>query len=310
MGNVLLLAAGLVLASSLRAEEDPAALVPKISIPDEKITSLEATGQVRIYTHRYDWRVLYKAPDHYAFFLWGRPDKVPIACFAGGRILIYDPRRGHIGIGPALARRAQLGMNKDNLVFRISYSYATNTDYVRFDFPSIMAYCNAATKRIDKGSGRVLLTGRSEAGEIYEAELDPTAKAPFVSFTVHAGDPQHPMFRVEKITLNGQIEDAAFRFPDLKKLKDDFKGKVRRLPDNLVVARAVYDQAIDLRAGINFERLRKRVQERYRLDLTVWAKTRTNDDEFARKLKRYCPHPKAAPEPEPVKEEEVPAEPE
>ena len=117
------------------------------------------------------------------------------------------------------------------------------------------------------------------------------------------------MFRVEKITLNGQIEDAALRFPDLKKLKDDFKGKVKRLPERLVLARAVYDQAIDLRTGINFERLRKQVQERYRLDLTVWAKTKTNDDEFARKLKRYFPHPKAAPEPEPVKEEEVPEEP-
>lgn len=311
MGNrAWLLAAGLVLASSLRAEEDPAALLPKISLPDEKITSLEATGRVRLFTHRYDWRILYKAPDRYALFLWGRPDKVPIACFAGGRILVYDPLRSTIWIGSASCRRAQLGMKKDNLVFRLTYSYATNSDYLRLDFPSIAAYCNAKTKRIDQDGGRVLWTGQSDAGEIYEAVLDPKAETPLVSFTVHAGDPEHPMFRIDEIKLNGEIPDEAFRFPDLKKLKKDFKGKVKRLPETLVRARAYYDQVIDIRSGINFEKLRKQVQERQRMDGTVWATAKASDDEFARKLKRFLPHPKAQPEPDPVKKEEVLKEPE
>ena len=311
MGNrAWLLAAGLVLASSLRAEEDPAALLPKISLPDEKITSLEATGRVRLFTHRYDWRILYKAPDRYALFLWGRPDKVPIACFAGGRLLVYDPVRATIWIGAAACRRAQLGMDKDNLVFRISYSYASNTDYVKLDFPSIANYCSAETKRIDKDGGRILLTGKSEAGEIYEAMLDPKAETPLVSFTVHGGDAEHPMFRIDELKLNGEIADSAFLFPDIKKLKKQFKGKVKRLSENLRAARARYDQVIDIRSGINFERLRKQVQERQRMDGTVWATAKASDDEFARKLKRFLPHPNAQPEPDPVKKEEVLEEPE
>ena len=122
------------------------------------------------------------------------------------------------------------------------------------------------------------------------------------------------MFRIDEMKLNGEIADAACLFPDLKKLKKDFKGKVKRLSDSLRSARALYDQVIDLRSGINFEKLRKRVEERQRMDGTIWAKAKASDDELARKLKRVLTHPKAPPEPETVEvekeeEEEVEEEP-
>ena len=167
------------------------------------------------------WRLLYKAPARYAFYLWG-PDGVPVAAVVDRKLVAAETYTGQVLYAHDVGLTLTIGVSGEDFWFSYTFFHRgeeRRRNSVRLDLASLKELCEPA-KVEAQGDARYRLSAYSKKGNRLGAQLDLGRRWPLEKIGLYDEESPKPFFAVSKFSVNPKLTDDDFVFPDLKEWKE------------------------------------------------------------------------------------------
>jgi hypothetical protein len=210
--------------------QDLIALAPAIRSDDRAVRTIELAGHVR---HEgklsYTFRAFYKAPGRFAFATFGGYDGIPIYFAADREMFSYEPVRPELTVFHDVAGYCFVGVKDGKYEMTtcgiqfVGHKLETiEVDLKPFFLPWTQEKNPAEARVVKTGDRQYTLIRRSE-GVYYRARIDLSRPIPFTTFEVAQSPTGEATYAIDKIVVNGELDEAAFRFPALDRLPGGLK---------------------------------------------------------------------------------------
>jgi hypothetical protein len=212
-------------------------LAPVIRSSDEQVRSIEVAGYVRADGNIIrTFRALYRAPDRFAFVVRDGQDGTPISIAVDKKLLIYDPVRPEILVHPHASSYRTLKVEGGD--YEDSWGFTSSGRQpcrIEIDLKSVFS---APFKRGEpiqetvtkEGEGVHVLT-RKDDKSYRRLRVDTRGATPLVTYETASSPGGPPTYGVDRMIVNGALDDSEFIFPRL----DGLTGivDVREVKDGL-----------------------------------------------------------------------------
>ena len=292
--STLSLGLGLFSAPATAGEPSAAdliALAPLISSSDKAIRSIEIAGY-----HQADgkilrtFRALYRAPDRFAFVVRDGHDGTPLSIAVDRKMLVYDPVRPEMLVFSDASNYQVLKV--ENGKFEESWGCKFNkreSSHILLDLKSVFAeppkIGTHAEESVVKTGEKQYILSRKVDKVFRRSRVDLDRPVPFTTFELAASPGGTPHFRVDKIVVNGALDDSEFAFPSLEGLAGTLK--VREVEDGLremaVLLRTYY-----VRQTLHEPGMKRGVITPLFMGVR-WSRVEHNDEQYAKLVRSLIP---------------------
>lgn len=276
--------------------DDLIGLAPFIRSDDKANRTIEVAGHVR---HEgrlsYTFRALYKAPDRFAFVTFGAYDGIPAYFVAGREMFSYEPVHPELVVFHDVAGYFVLGVEdkKDELSLGVRFvghkPEKIALDLKAFFLPRPWEKHPTEARVVETGDRQYTLIRRSEDA-YYRCRIDLARPCPFATLEVAQSPTAEPTYAIDKIVVNGDLDDAAFRFPALDRLPVGLK--VREVRSNSFFSEAdgasLMMRAFYARGNLHEPRLKRGVLGPAMMGVR-WDRIRENDARYGPVVKGLVP---------------------
>jgi hypothetical protein len=288
---LVVLSTGALLAEELTID-DAIRLAPNLDSANPKWSSIEIGGyidsagqlggektsrQVRLIFH-----AVYRAPDQFAMSVSDFRDGTPLFFAANGKAIVYDPIRCVVIYINDANIQCSIFQELDKLNFGFIMATGPNeSSKVRFDAHSLVSAPSKSSNLSKDETGAFGLTLTSSRGNKLHAVIRPTWFCPLAKIELFEGDALAPVFAVNRIFFDGDVEDCEFAFPS----KDALRKAVNlyEMPNNLPAGELVgliqAAHAILARMAVHDHDLRGKIKE------VDWDRVEQSDAKFSKALR-------------------------
>jgi len=301
IASALLPAFALGLTSAPAAAGEPTAseliaLAPTISSSDKAIRSIEVAGydqaDGRIYR---TFRALYRAPDRFAFVVRDGLDGTPVTIAVDKKLMVYDPVRPEILVFPHVSSYRVLGVEggiyEDSWGAKLS---GREPNQILIDLKSVFTSppskdgLPARETVVREGEGRYVLI-RKEDKAYKRLHVDLSRSAPILAYETSTSVGGPPGRCLDRIIVNGALDDSEFAFPPLDGLAGTLK--VREVEDGLWSTSGALNDLMRtyyVRETLHEPKSRRGVITPL-LAGVRWSRVEENDERYAKRVRDLIP---------------------
>jgi hypothetical protein len=263
-------------------------LAPVLSSSDESYRSIEVGGYLRqkgpACLH---FRVIYRAPDHYALLIKDGLDGTPLFFAADRKMFLYDPIRSVLLWNGDNNLRFSLAQDEDGL--RIHLEVTSDKDRpsnVLVDVKSLLTGPFMNDKVVQTGDKRYQLTRTTQKGNSLGCAIDLEREQPYTNITINLDGQIDPCLNITYINVNGNVNYEEFLLPKRKELAEKIlvqgipNGELARNGSELtLLMRACY-----ARAAIDHPEMRESIKLAGFSEID-WKRVKENDEKFSQVLR-------------------------
>jgi hypothetical protein len=272
--------------------QDLIALAPAIRSDDRTVRTIELAGHVR---HEgklsYTFRAFYKAPGRFAFATFGGYDGIPIYFVADREMISYDPVRPELTVVHDVAGYCFLGVEDEKYKMATGIQFVGHkletieVDLKPFFLPLPQEKHPAEARVVKTGDRQYTLIRRTEDAS-YRARIDLSRPIPFTTFEVAPSPTAEATYAIDKIVVNGDLDEAAFRFPALDRLPGGLKVHEVRSISLLSEAdgASLMMRAFQVRRDLHEPRLKRGILGPAMMGIR-WDRVRENDARYGAAVK-------------------------
>jgi hypothetical protein len=273
------------------ADVSPGRLIdraPVIRSSDESCRSIELAGCLRADASAgLTFRVIYRAPDHFAVLIRDAADGTPLLLAADRKMLLYDPVRSVLLWSAYNDLRFTLAKEGDAL--RIHLGVTTEPDRasnILVDVKSLVAGPSMNDQVVPIGDNKYRLTRTTEMGNTLQCALDLNREQPYTKIDIIKDKASDPCVSLNVLMVNGALGREEFSMPARAEMAE--RVDVQELPgDALAKGGAeltLLMRACVARAAINKPEMREAIKAAGFTDID-WNRAKEADKKISRVLR-------------------------
>jgi hypothetical protein len=278
---------------------DLIALAPVLDSSDEVCRSLDVGGWfggAEALAPRVRFRALYRAPNQFSLLLSDTVDDTPLVFCTNRKMLCYDPVGPRVYYSEDACFTLEMAAIRADLKWNCDYFLTgRKPHHIFLDFRSVLSLSVPNTvkdfedKVVKRTSSKFELLRDFQNEPYYKIKIDLNKVCSYTEATFF--DQGSIFLCLDKLTLNGAVDDEAFEFPAKLRLPRGLPLKhVRSDDDDAAMRIMIFDvtQASIVRSVVN-RAGRSGPINIPELSSIDWDRARQNDKKFSKALKALVP---------------------
>jgi outer membrane lipoprotein-sorting protein len=274
---------------------DLIAMAPVIRSSDEEVRSIEVAGYARDHGKIIrTFRALYRTPDRFVFIVRDGQDGIPISIAVDKKVLMYDPVRPEILVQPHASSYRTLKVEGGE--YHDTWGFTTSGRKpcrIEIDLKSVFTAPSKDGTPVQEtvtkeGEGVHVLT-RKDDKTYRRLRVDRRGPTPVIRYETASSPGGPPTYGIDRMIVNGALDDSEFTFPPLDKLAGSLK--VRDVKDGL------FSEADAMNVLMRIYYVRQKLHEP-KSDRGVitpllagvhWSRVEENDERYAKLVRALIP---------------------